>query len=420
MSANPANRARRCAVALAVAGLTGTGLVAVTAVPAQAAPQLKITNFGFDAQSYGSRTKNNPDASSDPTALSFIGCTRETPRDDRNFAASTGDGDGVALSNVENRNRTRSLADQTKVVSTSTAEDGTLGGGVIAFTDLKAKVTTRNNVDGYTVATSSTLGSLTVGGTPVAVPLDGTQQSVPTPDGGTLFINRQVKQVQTQFALGAVNVLRYEAADGTIEKVGRAFARMDSNIEGGIFTGEAFGTRSMTGDVAQTGKSARQPLPCPGTFGEVLVTRQAAGTLDFGNVGEQVSSVYGEQLGPDRAVGVTKNTIDRVGFGAALKFRNIKGRAKVFRQSDGDVLLSAKGTGVGTILVNGVEQGQPPAGQEQDVDGVGSYTVGVVDEGKNGLRVIGVTVTLENGTPADTSDDTVVDLGNARTRIKRS
>ncbi|MDQ3416668.1 MAG: hypothetical protein M3474_06165 [Actinomycetota bacterium] len=50
MFAHPATRTRRCAVALAVAGLTGTGLVAVSALPAQAAPERRVTNFSFDAQ----------------------------------------------------------------------------------------------------------------------------------------------------------------------------------------------------------------------------------------------------------------------------------------------------------------------------------------------------------------------------------
>ncbi len=91
------------AVAVAAAGLTGAGLVTTTALPAQAAPQGTLTDFGFDAQSYGSQTTGNENADSGATALSNIPCTRYVPRSNENFVEQAGDGDGVALSNGAHR-----------------------------------------------------------------------------------------------------------------------------------------------------------------------------------------------------------------------------------------------------------------------------------------------------------------------------
>ncbi|MBA2507330.1 MAG: hypothetical protein H0V32_01100 [Nocardioidaceae bacterium] len=427
MFAHPATRTRRCAVALAVAGLTGTGLVAVSALPAQAAPAERVTNFSFDAQSYGSKTKNNPNADSGATALSFLGCTRVVPRSRENFTAATGDGDGVQLNNVSTRNFTQEAGSQVSVVSTVQIEDGTLAGGAVAFSNAQGKVFSANNRDGYVSRTSSSIGTLTIGGVPIDLPTDGQEQSFPVvaTDGGstgTLTVNYQVKRSNQRAALGGVNVLRYQedGSGGTIEKVGRAFSRIDGNVEGGIFGGQAFGTKSRTGTIAQTGQSAKQPMPCPGTNGEVLETRQGRATADFGVVGEQISSAFGEQNGRNSADGFTLSRIDRVGFsGGTLVFRNIVARARVVRQADGDVNRTAKETGVGSILVNGEEQPTPAAGEEQQVAGVGSYRVKVVNKSRIGLDVTAVVVTLNNGTPADTSDDTVAELGNARLEIKR-
>ncbi len=348
------------------------------------------------------------------------------PRSRENFTAATGDGDGVQLNNVSTRNFTQEAGSQVSVVSTVQIEDGTLAGGAVAFSNAQGKVFSANNRDGYVSRTSSSIGTLTIGGVPIDLPTDGQEQSFPVvaTDGstGTLTINYQVKRSNQRAALGGVNVLRYQedGSGGTIEKVGRAFSRIDGNVEGGIFGGQAYGTKSRIGTIAQTGKSAKQPMPCPGTNGEVLKTREVRVRAFGAVVGEQYSAAKGVQRNSS-AGGYTLSRIVRVGFGGGtLVLKNIIARAKVVRQADGDVLRSAKGTGVGTILVNGEEQDTPAAGQQQNVAGLGSYRVKVVNKSRIGLNVTAVVVTLNNGTPADTSDDTVVQLGNAKLKIRRA
>ncbi|MDQ3416667.1 MAG: hypothetical protein M3474_06160 [Actinomycetota bacterium] len=330
----------------------------------------------------------------------------------------------MQLNAVRTRNFTREKERQVSVISTARIDDGKLAGGAVRFSNAKAKVVSSHNRKGFVSRTASTIGRLRVNGLPVV--LDGTEQKVPVvaTDGsiGTLTINYQVKRSNRRSALGGVNVLRYQedGPRGTIEKVGRAFSRIDGNVEGGIFGGQAYGTKSRIGTIAQTGKSAKQPMPCPGTNGEVLKTREVRVRAFGAVVGEQYSAAKGVQRN-NSAGGYTLSRIVRVGFGGGtLVLKNIIARAKVVRQADGDVLRSAKGTGVGTILVNGEEQDTPAAGQQQNVAGLGSYRVKVVNKSRIGLNVTAVVVTLNNGTPADTSDDTVVQLGNAKLKIRRA
>ncbi len=255
------------AVAVAAAGLTGAGLVTTTALPAQAAPQGTLTDFGFDAQSYGSQTTGNENADSGATALSNIPCTRYVPRSNENFVEQAGDGDGVALSNVRTVNFTAVNGDQTAVTSRVNSSDGTLGGGQIAFSNLTGKVKSYHDASGFHVDTTSTLGTLTVDGVPVPLPIGDQEMEVPVPGSGTLFVNHQVGKANQISAVGGVNVLRFVRDDGTVEKVGRAFSRIDGNIEGGLFQGSAWGSDARTGDVAALGRGALQPMPCPGTRG---------------------------------------------------------------------------------------------------------------------------------------------------------
>jgi len=379
----------------------------------------RVTDFGFDAQSYGSKTTGNDSADSGATALSVLPCTRTVPRSTENFLAEGGDGAGASVSNVRTRNVTS--AGDAKVAATShvRVESGSLASGAVTFTNLTGRVQSFHDGTGYHVTTTSSLGSLSVNGVPVAVPLDGEETTVPVPGAGTLTVNRQVDLANRLGAEGAVNVLRFDRDDGTVQRIGRAFARIDGEIEGGLFHGAAWGSDARTGQITQQGRAALQPMPCPGTRGRVLQTRTAQANTSFGFIGGRNSAVKGEQ-GNGSATGFARSVIDRAGFsGGALQFRNIVAVANVTRQRDGDVLRNAKGTGIGRILVNGREVPFPPAGEPQDVAGVGTFTVRTVDTNRNGIDVTAVVVRLANATPGDASDDTVVNLGRAKLAITR-
>lgn len=392
-----------------------TGGAARTAVPPGT-----LTNFGFDAASFGSQTTGNPNADSGPTALSFVPCTRYVPRSGENFVAQGGDGDGVSVQGVSTHNFTQRLGGATSAISVVQIASGTLAQGQVAFTDVVGRVRSFHGSAGYDVVTASSVGSLTVNGVPVDVPAPGEEAEIPVPGAGTLILNHVVRNVTASSATGTVNVVRFEGDDGSTEKIGRAFSRLDGEIEGGLFAGSAWGSDARTGDAAAFGQGALRPIPCPGTRGKVLANETGQSRFDFGSIGARRSSVYGVQRENASATGWTHSHVDGATFGGGqLRFRNINAFANVTRFAGGAVARDADGTGVGAIFVND-EQVQPPApGQPQGIAGLGTFTVRSVQLSDNGIAVTAVVVRLSNGTPEDTTDDTVVNLGQARLAIRQ-
>jgi hypothetical protein len=409
--------------ALAVAVLAAPGTSAAAgekerAVQSGAADAGTLTDFGFDAASYGSKTTGNPAAASGATALSHVPCTRYVPRSHANFVAEVGDGDGVALHGVTTRNHTARTDGTTAAVSRVHIADGTLAGGQVEFTDLTGRVRSFHDTAGFHVQTVSQLGALTVGGVPIELPGDRAEMEVPVPGAGTLVINATVRHETAFSSTGAVNVLRFDGSDGTTERVGRAYSRIDGQIEGGLFAGAAWGSDGRVDGTAALGKAALRPMPCPGTRGKVLRNSTGAATTDFGYLGVRRSAVSGVQT-EDSASGFARSNVTAAGFGdGQLRFRNITAVANVTRRANGTVVRSARGTGVGRIIVGGVQIPTPAAGEPQQVPGLGWFTVGLVHRSPNGIDVTAVEVRLHNGTPANTTDDTVVNLGRAQLAIR--
>jgi len=407
-----------------VAVLTGVGLVSgppATAIDEGsqqvAANKGTLTDFGFDATAYGSKTDGNKDADSDATAVSHLPCTRFVPRDVTNHVANSEQG-GVTLRNVDTHNFTRQRDGVTSATSVATVEGGEMAGGAVRFSDLRA--TNRSFHEGgkgFAVRQVSSIGSLVVSGASVPIPDDGRPFTVPVPGRGTLTVNDKQRKVTDRSAVGAVNVLKFVSDDGTVERTAHAQSRIDGQIEGGLFGGGAFGSRSRVADTATSKKGAFQPIPCVGTFGEVLETSSGEANPTFGFLGARRSFAYGIQRDNGSATGYTRSVVDSAEFGV-LELRNIRGRANVTRQADGDVLRNARGTGVGAILVAGEEQEQPPAGEAQRFPG-GEFTIRVVDKDGNGIEATFAIVRLFNGTPKDRTDDTVVELARAALEIKR-
>lgn len=408
-------------VITSTAALTGLCLVSgpVAAAPAasQRGDSSTVTSFGFDATAYGSKAEGTSGTSSDATAMSHLPCTRFVPRDRSNHVANADQG-GVETQNADTHNFTRQHGRITSATSLATVQGGSLAGGAVRFTDLKARnISFNRSGDGFHVEQFSSVGSLTVGGVPVPIPDDGRTMTVPVPGQGTLVVNDKSRKVGNRGATGTVNALRFIGDDGRVQRTAHAQSRIDGMIEGGLFHGGAWGSQATVADSATSRKGAHQSIPCAGTYGKVLERTTAESEETFGLVGARRSSAYGVQRTNGSAAGYTRSVVDIARFGV-LELRNVRGRANVTRQSDGDVVRNPKGTGVGTILIAGQEQSKPPAGEPQDFPG-GEFTIRVVDKHRDGIDATGAVVRLFNGTPDNRADDTVVDLGVARLEISR-
>lgn len=403
----PAATASTASTATATAVATATG-------PTPSPPV--VTNFAFKHTAFGSQVKGNAAVGSGRTAYSFLPCTRKAGVSDRNEITSAGDGTAVNLGVVKSYGFTARKDGVVEVVSRNSISRGALAERAVTFTGLTARARTFHNRSGFHTKALSKLTSLTVAGIPVEV--TGRQQRIDVPGVGTLTVNQKSRSVRTNSAQVAVNVLKLVADDGTVTRVGHAFSRMDGMVTGGLFRGGAWASQAFVNDVASSGKTARQPIPCPGTRGKVRTNSTAmVGIPGVGSLSNAESSARGEQR-VNSAGGFTRSRIESARFaGGELRLRGIVARANVKRQADGDLVRNAKGTKIARIVLNGEEQTIPARGERLDLPGVGFLTVGNVDRVRNGIEVIGVRLVLfqRNGQPR-----TEVELAHAILRISRS
>ncbi|CAA9331562.1 MAG: hypothetical protein AVDCRST_MAG29-1082 [uncultured Nocardioidaceae bacterium] len=404
-----------------VSALTGLCLVSgpasSAAVSVAQAERGTLTRFGFDATAYGSKADGVSGTESDPTAVSHLPCTSYVPRERENHVANSDRG-GIQTNNVDTRNFTRQRDGVTSATSIATVQGGSMAGGAVRFTDLKARNVSFHKVgDGFRVKQFSSVGSLSVNGIAVPVPDNGRTTEVAVPGQGTLILNDKSRQVTAKRAFGVVNALKFVETNGRVQRTAHAQSNIDRLVESGVFQGGAWGSQSVVANTATSRRGAYQPMPCRGTFGETLETSTGESTEAGGTLGARRSYAYGIQRDSGYTDGFTRSVVDTANFGV-LELRNIRGRANVTRQADGDLRRNARGTGVGEILIAGEAQPQPPAGEAQQFPG-GEYTIRVVRTVPSGIHAEGALVRLFNGTRNDRTDDTVVHLAVAKLALPR-
>jgi hypothetical protein len=196
--------------------------------------------------------------------------------------------------------------------------------------------------------------------------------------------------------------------------VAHAAADLASGLTGGIFGGHSAATRVVTagGDVVRSGPNPLSLMPCQGTGG---VTRhRALAALDLGGQ-VVVKGAASSQRGTQRdgaASGVELGRVARLSLGGGrLVVTGIVGKAHVRRTPDG-VERSTRGTELGTVTAGGQPQTFPPSGV-LEIPGVAKLERKVVTRTRKGIRVIGLRVTLLDGSGA------VIDLGEAALHIAR-
>jgi hypothetical protein len=139
-----------------------------------------------------------------------------------------------------------------------------------------------------------------------------------------------------------------------------------------------------------------------------------AGQLQIGALGGRA---YGVQRKDGSATGWTEGRVTRARLGGgALVVKGIVGRANVRQTRSGKIFRSSTGTTIGSIVVNGQEQGIPTEPQTIEIPGGAlKLEANVSDRSRRGIRVTALKITLVDGTPGKT----VIRLGNAEVRLRR-
>ncbi|MBD8870119.1 choice-of-anchor P family protein [Nocardioides donggukensis] len=448
-------------VAVHTAGATvlagAVALAGGTAAPALAGT---VTDYGFSARAFGSVANfEEAGVSSQRTAYSFLGCTRETGVTKTETVAETGGSLGAALhvAGVENRTRTLRNPRTGRVGSraTSRVSEVVLGdpdGVNITIRALRTRADAWAMPNG-TLHASSRFASAGIGSATdtdldevlngVGATLQDLLDEVAAAPGGVLEVpslgeialgNDKNRVFARSAKAGAVALrvtlfgedLAKGGGDDIETKIGRARAFVYRNLPAGVMRGTAWPVDAkLVGEVLNVGRVVPLQLPCNGTRGNV---RQASvADVDLGNAGvvqvdAPTSRVFGIQREDGRARAWTEGRLASLNVGGedGLTIRGVVGRANVTQDRRGRITRrSMTGTTIGSVTVGGEEQSVPGPGEAETFatpDGQVTIEPYLREGGKRGLRVTALRVTIVDDSPGDT----VINLGVARAYLKRT
>lgn len=449
--------ARHAVATLAALATATLGSITVIAPGAQAADSRAVTDYGFKGRAFGSVAKAEPLAvGSGPSAPARLGCTREAGIRRANHVAETGGQVGSALHVTGVDNTASSYRSKRNVGSrsTSTIARAVLGdpnGSHLTITGLRTVTHAfAKREDGTMHARSSATSAGISGETgtplddvldPAGATLQDLLEALAEESGGTLEVPGLGKlklgsthnRVRRGHATSAASALRgtlygQDSVSGGGDDVrfvlGKSQSVIYEDMRSGVFSGRAVPLEaSLLGDLVDLGRIQDRPLPCPGTDGvvrESAVVGGDLGGLDQLVLGQVSTRVFGLQREDRSATAWTSSRASDL-FVAneehEITIKDAQGRANVATNAKGQVTRKTKrGSGVGAVVVDGETQEPPRPGDVIEVPGLAKLEFFLVDRATRGLQVTAVRISLLDGTETDS----VINLGQARTYIKRS
>lgn len=425
-------RALPAAVALAVASALMLPATAIAATPsdssgkavsAKAAKQVK-TPFTMGASAYGTRVRGSAiPAGSAETGYEVMGCNRFAPKAKSNYIASvdvpglgTVDGVRTKVWTVQKGNKTSSISRHT--IAGIDLVDSPLGSLRIGAVETEAETFNTGGPSGtYGAKVTNSLAKIVFtppGGAPQNLTLPSPNAPITIPGLAKISIGKKATSHGVDFAEARGIGIRIKVIPTDTEVIiGQTRSSLMLNRTRGIFNGYGAGIQArIIGDVAQVGRNAYQPIPCIGTDGKDVIKELASADLSplatTGDVAGGVNAKKTARGAYARAAGKVANV--SIGDGA-LDITAVTGVAEVRRTRTGDLTRSDKGTTVGAITANGTAYSLDALGN-LEIPGVAKLQADVTQKLSNGLKVIGLRVTLLDGSLA------VVDLGVALAKIR--
>ena len=406
--------------ALAVALVPLCAGLAFGAGPTYAGTSTTSTSFAFKTSGYGTKIKGGQiPAGSSTTGYQVIGCTNQAGRSrTNNVAEATLPGLGTA-SGVKTRVWTTSgdgvVASHSRhdIAQLTVAQSGL---GSLSIRAITSRATAYHDAGGFHTKVATHVGDLVFTpptGPEQDVPLPTPDQPVTLPGLATIYAGLHRADRSGNGATADGYALRVEVlATGTSVRVAHSHAELYGGVTGGVFGGHAAATRVVTaaGDIAKSGPNPLTLLPCQGTYGH---TRQKSlASVDLGGqlvVKGANARTRGTQ-GTRGAHGMARAEVARVNLGdGQVVIDGIVGKASVVRKGH-HVARSAKGTRLASITVDGQEQTFPKTGV-LEIPGVVKLERAVVERTHTGISVIGLRITLLDGSGA------VVNLAEAKLRV---
>lgn len=407
--------------ALALGVLTAAGLAGPLVVAAPAADV--STPFTFQAYSYGTSIRGGSlPASSGRSAYALISCTNLSGRHDGNNIAGL-DLAGLqvgAITSSAKSYRTTGAYHASGLNQIASVVAGSAQGPHLTISGLRAYSHSWHDGRGFH-------GSLSYGGvlafTPLAgapavrVPFPAEGKSVPLPGLGTVAGGtKRISSGATFASASGYSLKLHLDASSSDVLLGHTSTVIRRGMAVGVMSGRAFGSQvhALAGGVT-SGPSALRVLPCNGTNGEVRSSSTASlsvpGVVAIGATDSRVRGVSARTGAGDAW---TRSTVARVELGGGRAvITGIHANAHVHKTSRGVVTRDVGGTTPGDITVNGQTHALPAHGS-YEVPGLARIDTRIVSRTTTSVRVVAVRVTLLSG-----GGNTVIDLGNAVTRIAR-
>jgi hypothetical protein len=396
--------------------------LAVTAGPTYAGQHTHRTTtpFAFKSSGFGTRVIGGQvPAGSSTTAWQGIGCTNKAGVSRSNnvteaavpgLGTVSGARTRVWTSRHAGRVASHSTHSIARIVLASTSV------GTLSIDAIRSTAVAYHDGKGFHSRTSTRVGGLTltpVVGDPQSLPLPTPDQPVTVPGLVTISLGSHATDHTSHSATADAYALRIDLpATGTSVRVAHSHAVLYSGFTGGIFGGRAAATKVVTaaGDIVRSGSQPLIKMPCQGTYGHTrsksLASVDLGGQLIVKGADARVRGVQGSH----RAHGWTRAEVARVSLGGQLVIDGIVGRASVVRHGR-HLTTSAKGTRLGSVTVAGHKQVFPKTGV-LEIPGVAKLERHVVQRKHNGIRVIGLRITLLDGSGA------VINLAQATLAIR--
>lgn len=408
-------------LALAAAGSFAFAPAQASTVSSTSAkPQ--ATHFALQASGFGTRVRGGQiPAGSGSSAFQYIGCTNKAGLDRENHEAEENiPGLGTA-SEVKTRVWTTTKGDDVSSWSRNSIAKIVIGDNPLGsleidgITSVSHAFHDNKGFHAETVADIASIVFTPAGGQPQAQAIPTPGQPLEIPGVATITIGRSLKKTTGSSALAASTVIDIDATlSGSRIRVAQTRAVVQGGIKSGIFSGFGSATQGEAADgTVTTGHTPYLVMPCQGTQGKLRSRSLASVTPDDNLALHGLRVTEKSQQTGHSANGYVKSQVAGLSLGGdQLVIEAIVGQANVKRVGH-KLTRNTKGTSIGTITANGQEQTFPDT-DTLTIPGVAMLERNVVKKFKRGIYVIGLRITLLDGSGA------ILNLAEAKLKVKPS
>ncbi len=406
-------------------GLTASvALAPATASAADGAserPKLTRTPFAFRANGYGTSASGGMiPVGSDRTALSSIACTSDAGKAHRNFVAESevpglGTVRGVYSRVSTTQKKGVAMSSSVHRVAEIVLADTPLGS--LTIDGVESTTSAFHDGDGFHATAQSDIAGISYtppGGEPQTLDIPSADQPITIPGLAVIELGRTIeKETKSDARAYAVGLVIKVIPTDTTVKVARSVSKIERGYKSGIFHGSGIPVKAkVLGELAEIGKVITQVMPCVGTDGELVPSEAADVDLTDQITLDGVKALQKGKQTFAKAVGMESSHVAQLDLGGQLVIDAINSKVNVKRQANGKLKRKARAS-VGSITLGGEPQSLDQLG-ELEIPGLAKIETGLTKKIRGGIRVVGVRLTLLDGTGA------VLDFATSKLSISES